>query len=86
MGKDGAARAKAITKKETVVKPVIAIDPDVVTHKSGAKAREASSKKTSKSLTAILTARSKVRLNSRYAYIHWHYIKTHFDDIGLPCL
>lgn len=62
MGKDGIAKAKAMAKKEVVVKQkndaVIIIDPE---NKSGVKAREASSKKSTKSLTAILTARSKVK-------------------------
>ncbi|KAG6432728.1 hypothetical protein SASPL_104314 [Salvia splendens] len=64
VGKDGAAKANkaAMNRKEgaAVVKPkndaVIAIDPDC---KNGAKLREASTKKSAKSLTAILTARSK---------------------------
>lgn len=59
----GPAKAKAMGKKEVVVKPkndaVIAIDPE---NKSGVNVREASSKKSAKSLTAILTARSKVKL------------------------
>lgn len=63
MGKDGVAKAKAMAKKEAVVRQkndaVIIIDPE---NKSGVKAREASSKKSTKSLTAILTARSKVKL------------------------
>ncbi|KAI3461195.1 hypothetical protein Pfo_017858 [Paulownia fortunei] len=66
VGKDGAAKAKAIPKKEPVIKPkneaVIAISPDEEgSHESGTKVREASSKKPSKTLTAILTARSKPR-------------------------
>ncbi|KAH6774826.1 Cyclin family protein [Perilla frutescens var. frutescens] len=59
VGKDGGAKAKAAIKKEGVARPkneaVIVIDADNVTHKSGVKVRE----KSGKSLTAILTARSK---------------------------
>lgn len=72
---DGAPKPKpAIPKKEPVLKPkkdaAVVISPDEeVIHKSGIKTREASSKKPGKTLTAILTARSKVQ--ARF-YFHGH--------------
>ncbi|GFP97593.1 g2/mitotic-specific cyclin s13-6 [Phtheirospermum japonicum] len=63
VGKNGAAKAKA--KKGPVTKPkneeviVISSDEEDEIRKSGRKLRKASSKKPNKTLTAILTARSK---------------------------
>ncbi|KAK4441382.1 G2/mitotic-specific cyclin S13-6 [Sesamum alatum] len=64
VGKDGAAKAKAMPKKEPGIKAkndvLVVVGPDEEgSPKSGAKMKEVSSRKSGKSLTAILTARSK---------------------------